>query len=80
MPLAEADLPAIILVCDSDGVLAQLVERLNGIEEVRGSNPLGSTSWWWSFAKRKVLSTLTYQPIADYHGRERNPPSDQPFL
>jgi hypothetical protein len=27
----------------SIGVLAQLVERLNGIEEVRGSNPLGST-------------------------------------
>ena len=26
-----------------EGVLAQLVERLNGIEEVRGSNPLGST-------------------------------------
>ena|SRR5438094_1974808 len=26
----------------SHGVLAQLVERLNGIEEVRGSNPLGS--------------------------------------
>ena len=24
------------------GLLAQLVERLNGIEEVRGSNPLGS--------------------------------------
>src|SRR5438552_2698361 len=31
------------LKSDSDsGVLAQLVERLNGIEEVRGSNPLGS--------------------------------------
>jgi hypothetical protein len=29
------------------GVLAQLVERLNGIEEVRGSNPLGSTSSLW---------------------------------
>ena len=42
MALADADLRAIILVCDSDGVLAQLVERLNGIEEVRGSNPLGS--------------------------------------
>ncbi len=28
----------------STGVLAQLVERLNGIEEVRGSNPLGSTA------------------------------------
>ena len=26
----------------TSGVLAQLVERLNGIEEVRGSNPLGS--------------------------------------
>ena len=26
-----------------DGLLAQLVERLNGIEEVSGSNPLGST-------------------------------------
>ena len=25
------------------GVVAQLVERLNGIQEVRGSNPLGST-------------------------------------
>ena len=36
-----------------NGVLAQLVERLNGIEEVRGSNPLGSTSLWWSFALAK---------------------------
>ena len=27
-----------------DGVVAQLVERLNGIQEVRGSNPLGSTT------------------------------------
>jgi hypothetical protein len=27
----------------SCGVLAQLVERLNGIEEVTGSNPVGST-------------------------------------
>lgn len=30
--------------CPFCGVLAQLVERLNGIEEVRGSNPLGSTT------------------------------------
>ena len=30
------------------GVLAQLVERLNGIEEVRGSNPLGSKASAWS--------------------------------
>ena len=27
------------------GVLAQLVERLNGIEEVTGSNPVGSTTF-----------------------------------
>ena len=27
------------------GVVAQLVERLNGIQEVRGSNPLGSTTF-----------------------------------
>jgi hypothetical protein len=27
------------------GVLAQLVERLNGIEEVTGSNPVGSTAF-----------------------------------
>ena len=47
MPLAAANLQAIILDRDSDGVLAQLVERLNGIEEVRGSNPLGSTTLWW---------------------------------
>ena len=26
-----------------DGVVAQLVERLNGIQEVAGSNPVGST-------------------------------------
>jgi hypothetical protein len=27
----------------SDGVVAQLVERLNGIEKVAGSRPVGST-------------------------------------
>ena len=30
------------------GVLAQLVERLNGIEEVTGSNPVGSTPFYLS--------------------------------
>ena len=30
------------------GVLAQLVERLNGIEEVTGSNPVGSTFPFYS--------------------------------
>ena len=37
----------------ANGVLAQLVERLNGIQEVRGSNPLGST----------ILSTMFYAYI-----------------
>ena len=43
------------------GVLAQLVERLNGIEEVRGSNPLGSTTsqnvkfFRWTDTLSKVL-------------------------
>ena len=40
------DLPATflrVLVAVRFGVIAQLVERLNGIEEVWGSNPHGST-------------------------------------
>jgi hypothetical protein len=37
----------------SDGAIAQLVERLNGIQEVRGSTPLGSTIFPF---KNKILS------------------------
>ena len=37
----------------SSGVLAQLVERLNGIEEVTGSNPVGST-----FALRRTAAVV----------------------
>ena len=37
----------------SRGVLAQLVERLNGIEEVTGSNPVGST-----FALRRTAAVV----------------------
>ena len=36
--------PIFRFCCALAGVVAQLVERLNGIQEVRGSNPLGSTS------------------------------------
>lgn len=39
------------------GVLAQLVERLNGIEEVRGSNPLGST-FFPCFSRRLAAGCL----------------------
>ena len=43
-PLAGCNPQSEIYNLDSlAGVLAQLVERLNGIEEVRGSNPLGSS-------------------------------------
>lgn len=31
------------VIWTSGGAIAQLVERLNGIQEVRGSTPLGST-------------------------------------
>jgi hypothetical protein len=44
-----------------DGVVAQLVERLNGIQEVRGSNPLGSTirpRGDQRFARNRVRATL----------------------
>ncbi len=40
-PFLEGDLQYFPDLPDC-GVLAQLVERLNGIEKVRGSNPLGS--------------------------------------
>ncbi len=45
------------------GVLAQLVERLNGIEEVRGSNPLGSTSFrWWSGRLGRIRTPFDRPP------------------
>ncbi len=59
MPLAAANLRAIILDCDTCGVLAQLVERLNGIEEVRGSNPLGSTTLVVEFCAAKDSNSAT---------------------
>ncbi len=42
-PLAFAGQSPILTHLFGHGLLAQLVERLNGIEEVSGSNPLGST-------------------------------------
>lgn len=59
-----------------DGVVAQLVERLNGIQEVRGSNPLGSTIQF--FSETSVLpqlqgvqlphsTALTGQTCAGFH-------------
>ena len=46
--------------CHPDsGVLAQLVERLNGIEEVRGSNPLGSTIRRWVVWDEILKAVLT---------------------
>src|SRR6266478_1029281 len=54
-----------------NGVLAQLVERLNGIEEVRGSNPLGSKASAWS---RYLTAGSDYW----MHERERNPVGSTP--
>ncbi len=33
---------------ECDGAMAQLVARLHGMEEVRGSNPLSSTQKPWN--------------------------------
>src|SRR5437016_2284918 len=41
------------------GVLAQLVERLNGIEEVTGSNPVGSI-----YPKTNAMPTGAFDPRA----------------
>ena len=41
------------------GVLAQLVERLNGIEEVTGSNPVGSKFLTMSYLQFKVTLVIT---------------------
>jgi hypothetical protein len=43
-PLAK---PGSVFASETLGVIAQLVERLNGIEEVWGSNPHGSTKRSW---------------------------------
>ena len=44
-PIKTLDFLAVSLYNDFiNGVIAQLVARLNGIQKVRGSNPLSSTS------------------------------------
>src|SRR3954451_3407667 len=56
------------------GVLAQLVERLNGIEEVTGSNPVGSTL---HFSAHSVCpSAAKPQPNRP---PTRRPPSNREF-
>ena len=42
-----------------DGAIAQLVERLNGIQEVSGSTPLGSTTPLHGISPGKVVFCLT---------------------
>lgn len=46
-----------------------MVERLNGIEEVRGSNPLGSTTCYQEFTK--IVRTLC---------SDRCPKTTSPFM
>jgi hypothetical protein len=50
-----------------DGVLAQLVERLNGIEEVTGSNPVGSIFF---FAHRRSVASVA---ILRYYSKATAP-------
>ena len=51
---------ALVLSAASDGGLAQLGERLNGIQKVVGSIPISSTSQ--PLAKQGVVSFLESEP------------------
>ncbi len=52
------------------GVLAQLVERLNGIEEVTGSNPVGSkTSPSGTLAPFLIIVLAFYFPVSPAGGK-----------
>jgi hypothetical protein len=54
------------------GVLAQLVERLNGIEEVRGSNPLGSISLILNGSRNIRIQVTTYPRMPRASGGRMN--------
>jgi hypothetical protein len=45
------------------GAIAQLVERLNGIQEVRGSTPLGSTIFYNKISKLHGLIFESERPL-----------------
>jgi hypothetical protein len=72
MPVGNLDWPRF------GGVVAQLVERLNGIQEVRGSNPLGSTTQCfvdslappasnaiWPVGAKRLESAARSPPLSD---------------
>jgi hypothetical protein len=46
-----------------NGAIAQLVERLNGIQEVRGSTPLGSTIFYNKISKLHGLIFESERPL-----------------
>ena len=54
-PFSSDEIALFSFPLEKCGVLAQLVERLNGIEEVRGSNPLGSI--WLILSGRQKSKT-----------------------
>jgi hypothetical protein len=47
---------SIIVDCSSGGAVAQLGARLDGIEEVVGSNPIGSTNFAFLF---QLITTIS---------------------
>ena len=58
---------AINYICNPQGELAQLVERLHGMQEVSGSNPLFSTSMIKSSAVRQ---NFFYEVMLHYKGND----------
>ena len=51
LPRVDKKEKEVVYLMESDGAVAQLGERLNGIQEVRGSNPLSST--YFLFGKKE---------------------------
>ena len=67
-------------VSQSNGAVAQLGERLNGIQEVRGSIPLGSTKYLTnavrSFMTQALRPRITWQ--VQPRSVTRSSPANQP--
>jgi hypothetical protein len=57
-------LPLLRILEFFDGVIAQLVERYNGIVEVRGSNPRGSTEKGRDQPKQAEIGLFSFTGIA----------------
>ncbi len=61
-------LTSVIRPPSSEGAIAQLGERLNGIQEVGGSTPPGSTSSIRFLVKPRLVISPSFQSYGDFGG------------